>query len=106
MSIADDHQIPVALTNLLESPIEFANHFIVQWQADEFVLSLSQTSENPVFGTPDEQRAQARASGNVQVNTVARVAFNRRRLIELVGLLQDRLREHDRVLGEREREAA
>jgi hypothetical protein len=32
--------------------------------------------------------------------------FNRRRTMELIALLQDRVREHDRVLGERERQAA
>jgi hypothetical protein len=98
--------LPLELTDFHESPILLANHFVVQWQPDEFVLAVSQWAGPPLAGTRDEQLAQARSMGGLPVHTLARVSFNRRRTMELIALLQDRVREHDRVLGERERQAA
>jgi hypothetical protein len=103
----NDLKLPLALTDFNESPIMFANHFLVEWQPDEFVLAISQLDAAPIVGdTLEERRANARAMGELPVHTLSRVAFTRRRLIELVGLLQDRLREHDRALGEREKQPA
>jgi hypothetical protein len=70
------------------------------------VLAVSQWAGPPLVGTPDEQLAQARSMGGLPVHTLARVSFKRRRAMELIALLQDRVREHDRVLGDRERQAA
>jgi hypothetical protein len=99
----DDINLPLALRDFHESPIMFANHFLVQWQPDEFVLSVSQVTGAPILGTTlEERRAQAGAMGELPVHTLSRVAFTRRRLIELIGLLQDRLQEHDRALSERQ----
>ena len=67
---------------------------------------MSQWAGPPLAGTRDEQLAQARSLGELPVHTLACVSVNRRRAMELIALLQDRVREHDRVLGERERQAA
>jgi hypothetical protein len=101
-----DLGLPLELTDVHESPILLANHFVVQWQPDEFVPAVSRWAGPPLVGRPDEQLAQARSIGGLPVHAPARVSFNRRRTMELIALLPDRVREHDRVLGERDRQAA
>jgi hypothetical protein len=101
-----DLSVPLELTDVHESPILLANHSVVQWQADEFVPAVSQWAGPPLVSTPDEQLALVRSMSGLPVHTPARVSFNRRRAMELIALLQDRVREHDGVLGERERKAA
>lgn len=98
----DDLNLPLIMRDFDESPILFANHFLVQRQPDEFVITLSQVTGLPLVGTPDEMRAQARDHGGLPVHTLARVAVTRRRLVELIELLQERLEEHDRLLRDRE----
>jgi hypothetical protein len=102
MSSLADLNLPLSMSDFDESPILFANHFLVQPELDEFVITLSQVTGPPLVGTPDEMRAQAREHGGVPVHTLARVAVTRRRLIELIELLQARLQEHDRLLADRE----
>jgi hypothetical protein len=85
-----------------ETPILFANHFLVHFQPDEFVVSVGQVTGLPLVGTPEEMSAQARAFESVPVHTLARVSLTRRRVMELIGLLQARLDEHDHALRERD----
>ena len=102
MSSVDDLRLPLAMSDFDDSPILFANHFIIQHQPDEFVVSMGQLTAPPLIGTPDQMRAQARDHGDVEVHTIARVAMNRRRTVELIALLQEQLEEHDREVGDRE----
>jgi hypothetical protein len=100
----DDISLPLSWTDFGESPIQFANHFLVHHQPDEFVLTLSQLTGLPLAGTPDQISAQARDFGRLPIHTISRVALTRRRLVELIAILQARLEEHDELLGERRRE--
>jgi hypothetical protein len=63
-----------------ETPILFANEFLIQHQPDEFFVTIGQASG--LAPTP--------------VYTIARVALTRHRLTELISLLEHRLAEHDR----------
>jgi hypothetical protein len=73
-----------------EVPIVFANHFLVQHQPDEFVITVGQSTGPPLPATPQEA---------ISVETLARIAVTRRRLTELIAVLQAALEDHDRVLG-------
>jgi hypothetical protein len=79
-----------------EVPIVFANHFLVQHQPDEFVVSLGQVTGPPLVGTPEQIREQARGVSHVPIHAIARVGLTRQRLVELIGILQAELEEHDR----------
>jgi hypothetical protein len=66
-----------------ETPILFANEFLIQQQPDEFFVTIGQATglaPNPVY-------------------TIARVALTRRRVTELIALLENRLAEHDGAAG-------
>jgi hypothetical protein len=56
------------------APVMFANHFLVQHQLNEFVVTLDQV-------------------------TLARTGLTRDRMVELIGILQTTLLEHDRTTG-------
>lgn len=102
MSSLAELKLPLSMSDFDESPIQFANHFLVQHQPDEFVVSLSQVTGPPLVGTPEQIRAQAQDYSRVPVHTLARVAMTRRRLLELIELLRVHLDEHDRMLRDRE----
>jgi hypothetical protein len=102
MHSADD--LSLAWTDFGDSPIVFANHFLVHHQPDEFVLSLSQVTGLPLTGSAEQVAARTRELGSTPVRTLARVALTRRRVTELIALLQARLEEHDQLLGDGRRE--
>jgi hypothetical protein len=79
-----DLGLPLERTDFHERPILLANHFVVPWQSDEFVLSVSRWAGRPLVGTPDEQLAGARSIGGLPVLTPARVSLDRRRTVELL----------------------
>jgi hypothetical protein len=91
--------LPLEWIDFDESPILFANHFLIQRQPNEFVLTLGQVTAPPVVGTPEEIREQSREFGHVTVNTLARVGLTRLRMTELISMLQNALDEHDRLFG-------
>jgi hypothetical protein len=80
-----------------ETPILFANHFLVQHEPDEFVLSLGQVTGPPVIGTPEEIHVEAERASTVPIATLARVGLTRGRLVELISILQANLEDHDRM---------
>ena len=50
-------------------------------------------------GDAAQIRDQARGISHVPIQTVARTGLTSDRLVELIGILQETLREHDRVVG-------
>jgi hypothetical protein len=88
--------LPLIWAEFDDVPIFFANHFLVQHEPDEFVLTLGQVSGPPLVGTPDQVRAQLGQIDHVPITTLARVGLTRQRLTELIALLQAELAEHDR----------
>lgn len=81
------------------TPILFANHFLVQHQPNEFVLTLGQVTGPPVVGTPDQVREQTQRIGRVPIRTLARTGLTRHRMVELIALLREAVGEHDRIAG-------
>jgi hypothetical protein len=82
-----------------EQPIVFANHFLAQYQPDEFVLTMGQVTGPPAVGTPEQIRELARGADHVPIHTLARIGLTRHRLTELIDILQATLEDHDRLVG-------
>jgi hypothetical protein len=91
--------VPLQWIDFDETPILFSNHFLVQHQPNEFVLTVGQVTGPPLVGTPEQIREQAREFHRVPIATLARMGLTRDRTVELIGLLQAALQEHDRMLG-------
>ena len=99
MSTQTQAAIPLDWTQFDAVPILFGNHFLVQHQPDEFVVTVGQSTGPPLSGTPEEISRQAAQVTGIPVETLARVALTRRRLTELIAVLQAALEDHDRVHG-------
>ena len=94
-----DFGAPLQWIDFETTPILFANHFLVQYQPNEFVVTFGQVTGPPVVGTPDQVRDETRQLGRVPIRTLARTGLTRDRIVELIALLQTTLREHDRTTG-------
>jgi hypothetical protein len=90
---------PLRWANFDDTAILFANHFLVQQQPDEFVISLGQVTGPPLYGPPEEIGRQAAEVTHVPIETLARVGMSHRRVTELIALLQAAVDDHDRKLG-------
>jgi hypothetical protein len=91
--------IPLEWIDFDETPILFANHFLVQHQIEEFVVSMGQVVGPPPVGPPEDLRLPAHPvedPRHVPILTLTRVGLTRHRLTELIELLQNALEEHDR----------
>jgi hypothetical protein len=89
------------------APIAFANQFIVQHQPHEFVLMVGQVVAPPLLGTDEDKRKQLEHISYVPIRTIGRFALTRRRMVELITVLQANLENHDRLvksLGDAEQE--
>jgi hypothetical protein len=94
-----DISVPLEWIDFDDTPILFANHFLVQHQLEEFVVSLGQVVGPPTVGPPQDLRLPAAPihdPSHVPINTLARVGLTRHRMTELIELLQTALEEHDR----------
>jgi hypothetical protein len=94
-----DISIPLEWIDFDETPILFGNHFLVQHQLEEFVVSLGQVVGPPTVGPPEDLTAPARPihdPKHVPINTLARFGMSRHRMTELIALLQNAVEEHDR----------
>ena len=92
--------VPLLFVGAEELPILYANHFVIQYERDAFILTVGQLSPPILIGNESEQREQLEALSYVEVKTVARLAFTRGRLDELIGILQANLRAFDAMTVE------
>jgi hypothetical protein len=94
-----DISVPLQWIDFDEIPILFANHFLVQHQIEEFVVSFGQVVGPPPVGPPADLTAPAgpiHDPRHVPINTLARFGLSRHRMVELIALLQNAVEEHDR----------
>jgi hypothetical protein len=80
-------------------PILFGNHFLVQSQPHEFVLSVGQTSEPALGGTPEQVSLRPGGQEEITIGTLVRVGLTRHRMVELITVLQAAVDDHDRLVG-------
>lgn len=93
----ESYEIPTTWTDLDETEIVFSNQFLSQFIQQEFIVSFGQVAPPPIFGTPQQQEQLMKRVQFVPIKTVARLAFTRARLQELVTVLQQNLDNYDRA---------
>lgn len=91
----DGIQLRLLWRGLDESPLLYANQFVVQHEQDELILTIGQFQPPILLGEPEERLAQARQLGYLPVTVVARLAFTRERFQELSQALQLHLAKFD-----------
>lgn len=87
--------LPVLWRGLDEEPILYANQFVVQHEQDELLVTIGQFQPPILLGDANERVEQAKRLGYVPVYAVARFAFTRTRLGELVDILNQHLQKYD-----------
>lgn len=96
-----ERQIPLAWLDVDAVPIFLANQFVCQFNQDEFILTIGQMVPPAIVGTPEEQAEQVEQVDFVPVKPLARIAFTRARLFELVQVLEANREQYDRVRQQR-----
>jgi hypothetical protein len=92
----DRVRVPVLFVGVDDTPILYGNQFVIQHQQNEFILTVGQIAPPMLLGTEEQQREQAKQLDYVAVKVVARLAFTRARLQELIDLLQTNMANYDR----------
>ena len=95
--MAEDQSVavPLVYVGAEDVPIMYANHYVIQHQQDEFILTVGQVSPPILIGDEAEQREQAERLSYVPVKVVARLALTRARLTEVIAVLQTNLKTFD-----------
>lgn len=88
-------ELPVVYTSVEDEPMLFANQFVIQFNQDEFILTIGQVQPPMLVGSQEEKREQASKLTHVPIRVLIRVAMTRTRLDELAQLLTDSLRRYD-----------
>jgi hypothetical protein len=99
---AGGRAVPLVLVGLEDTPIQYANNFVVQFDDTAFILTIGQFGPPMLLGDEAEQRAQAEQITHVPVKVLARVAMTRARLTALISVLQKNLESADRVAQARQ----
>lgn len=94
-------EIPLTWIGTEELPLLWVNRFVGQGLEDHFVLTVGQSVDPPLIGTPDEKIAQLEQIAYVPVRPVARLAFSRARCEELIGILNGIKDAYDQRQAER-----
>jgi hypothetical protein len=98
---SEEIPVPIVWVGAEEMPILVANQMAIQHPGpDEFVLTFGQLTPPLILGSPEQRQEQLKRVTFASVQPVARVGFNRRRLQELIRILQENLARHDERLGQ------
>ena len=89
--------VPIVWENLDGVPVLLGNQFIVQHFQDEFILTVGQMVPPALLGDEEQREAQLRELEQVTVRPLARIAFTRARLIELVQALEAHRWKYDQI---------
>ena len=95
MDPSEGVQLPLALVDD-DVPIQTGNIFVVQHQADEFIVTVGQMAP-PVLGggTPEEKIERAREIPFVPVRVLGRYGLSRQRVEQLIDVLKQNLEKFD-----------
>jgi hypothetical protein len=97
-------EVPIVWENPDSVPVFFANQFIIQHFQDEFILTLGQMVPPALLGDQQNREAQLREIEQISVRPLARIAFTRARLLELVSSLDAHLAKYDEMKRTRDEE--
>ena len=76
-------------------PLLFGNHFLVQHQPDEFVVTVGQLTAPPLVSPSDRTGGQS----EVPIQTLTRIGLTRNRVAELIALPGERRGAQSRTLA-------
>ena len=85
-------QVPIVWVGAEDVPILYANTFICQFDTTApggFIMTVGQLTPPALIGTPDEVREQAEHLSFVQVRALARMAFTRAKMEDLIAILTE-----------------
>jgi len=82
-----EREIPLTWIGTEELPLLWVNRFVGQGLEDHFVLTIGQSVDPALIGTPEQRIAQLEQIAYVPIRPVARLAFSRARCEELIGIL-------------------
>ena len=95
MTEGADRRVPLVYIGIEDVPMQYANQFIIQFQQDEFILTVAQLAPPVVLGSDEERQEQVSQITHVPVKVAARFALTRARMAELVQLLQGAIERYD-----------
>jgi hypothetical protein len=87
-------EIPLVIIGAEDAPIYFANHFVVQHEQKEFIITFGQYSPPLFLGAPEERQEAAKRIPYLPIKVVARVGLTPERMVELIEVLQSNLRKY------------
>jgi hypothetical protein len=96
-----ERRIPLTWIGAEELPLLWVNRFVGQSLEDHLVLTIGQSVDPPLIGTPPERIAQLEQIAYVPIRPVARLALSRGRCEELIGILNVILEGYDRQQQEK-----
>ncbi len=96
--------VPLVWENVEGVPVLLANQFIIQHNQDEFILTIGQMVPPALLGDEQARIAQLQEIERVSVKPLARIAFTRARLIELVQALEGNREIYDQTQQARDEE--
>lgn len=100
----EQREVPLVWENVEGLPVLFANQFIIQHLQDEFILTVGQMVPPPLLGDEQQRGAQLRELEGVPVKPLARIAFTRARLTELIQALAGNREIYDQIRQARDDE--
>jgi hypothetical protein len=100
----ESREVLVVWENLDDVPVFLANQFVVQHFQDEFILTIGQLVPPALLGDEQARAAQLQEIERVTAKPIARIAFTRARLIELVQSLEAHREKYDRIQEARDEE--
>ena len=83
-----EREIPYTWIGTEELPLLWVNRFVGQSLRDHLVLSIGQSVDPALIGTPEDRMAQLEQVAYIPVRPVARLAFSRSSLQDLIGILE------------------
>ena len=87
-------EVPLVIIGAEDTPIYFANQFVVQHEQKEFIITFGQCSPPLLLGSPEEKRDAAKRIPYVPIKVVARVGLTPERMEELIKVLQTNFRNY------------
>ena len=96
MDQSEGHEIRVVWENPDSVPVFLANQFMIQHFQDEFILTIGQMVPPAILGDEAQREARLREIEQVSVRPLARIAFTRARLVELIQTLAAHGEKYDR----------
>lgn len=104
--MADEQQVgamravPIKWVGIEDTPVVFANQFVMQYLEEEFILTFGQLVPPVILGSDEDREAALATLSFVPTKTVGQFAFTAQRMKELVKLLQGQLDRYETRGGE------